>query len=169
MIKMIGAISEKCDYYGIPLMVLAYPRKEMTTEFGTVDDNYLLDKKNNNDAYVKLVSHCVRIAVELGADIVKTHFTGNVETFSKVIQSANGKPVLIAGGEMMEELDILKLVRDSMSAGASGVCIGRNVFNAKSTENMISALKCLMYNNESVENAYKELNICKERCFETNV
>jgi len=158
MIKNIGFISEKCDRYGMPLMILAYPRTEGKSEHGEIDENYLSDKESNNDNYVKLVSHCVRIAVELGADIIKTHYTGKPEMFNRVIESANGKPVLIAGGQMVSSLELFTMVKNSIEAGASGICIGRNVFNATNTTKTICALKKIVYSNESINKAMGLLN-----------
>lgn len=141
MLKNIGKISEKCHYYGMPLMVLAYPRKES----GTLDDNYVDIKKNDIEKYTKLVSHCVRIAFELGADIIKTQYTGTSESFKEVVDSALGKPVLIAGGSMLDDNKLYKMISGAIEAGGAGVSIGRNIFNRPNSSEIIKEIKKIVY------------------------
>ena len=137
MLENLGAVSEVCQKYGMPLLVIVYPR----TEHEGKDYNYEDLKKENEEEYTKLVCHCVRIAFELGADIIKTQFTGSVESFSKVVEAANGTPVLIAGGKMMDENELYAMVSDSIKAGGAGVSIGRNVFNREDSLEVIERLR----------------------------
>lgn len=108
MLENLGAVSEVCQKYGMPLLVIVYPR----TEHAGKDYNYEDLKKENEAGYTKLVCHCVRIAFELGADIIKTQFTGSAESFSKVVEAANGTPVLIAGGKMKDITEYSKMLYD---------------------------------------------------------
>jgi predicted phospho-2-dehydro-3-deoxyheptonate aldolase len=111
MIEQIGVISEHCDKWGMPLLAMMYPRGDGIDEF---------DIKNNALA--------ARIAVELGADIVKVNYTGCAKSFNKVIAGID-IPVLVAGGEQCkDEATVLKNVRDALQAGASGIAMGRNIF-----------------------------------------
>ncbi len=142
MLNNLGYVSEKCNEWGIPLIVIIYPRKEGDNN---TDDNYEMLKKCNPEAYTDLVCHCVRVAFELGADIVKTKYTGSVDSFTEVVKAASGKPVLIAGGNMKDEESLLCMVRDAMKAGASGVSIGRNVFNRVDTESIISKIYNIVF------------------------
>ena len=125
----------------MPLLVIVYPR----TEHEGKDYNYEDLKKENEEEYTKLVCHCVRIAFELGADIIKTQFTGSVESFSKVVEAANGTPVLIAGGKMMDENELYAMVSDSIKAGGAGVSIGRNVFNREDSLEVIERLRKIVF------------------------
>ena len=141
MLENLGAVSEVCQKYGMPLLVIVYPR----TEHAGKDYNYEDLKKENEAEYTKLVCHCVRIAFELGADIIKTQFTGSAESFSKVVEAANGTPVLIAGGKMKDENELYAMVSDSIKAGGAGVSIGRNVFNREDSLEVIERLRKIVF------------------------
>lgn len=125
MIQNLAAVSCECQEYGIPLMAIIYARRP---DGCGGDDNYLDLKANDNASYTALVTHACRIAVELGADIIKTNFTGSVESFRKVIYSAGNIPVVIAGGPLQEESTVLDHIEKALRAGASGICFGRNFF-----------------------------------------
>jgi DhnA family fructose-bisphosphate aldolase class Ia len=74
------------------------------------------------------------VGAELGADIIKTNYTGDPDSFAQVVESCP-VPVVIAGGPRVEsELDLLRMVEEAISAGARGVAIGRNVFQHESPE-----------------------------------
>lgn len=125
MIRNLAAVSCECQEYGIPLLAIVYARKQ--GENGK-DDNYLDLKANDNDEYTAMVAHACRVAVELGADIIKTNFTGSVESFRKVIYAAGNVPVVIAGGIPVEEKTAFDNIREALDAGAAGICFGRNFF-----------------------------------------
>ncbi len=100
--------------------------------------------------YVKLAA---RIGAELGADIVKTNYTGSPDTFKEVVKGCN-VPVVIAGGPKMDtEHDLLQMVYDAIHAGATGVAIGRNIFQAKNSTLLVSKLCTVVHNDYSVEEA----------------
>jgi fructose-bisphosphate aldolase/2-amino-3,7-dideoxy-D-threo-hept-6-ulosonate synthase len=72
-----------------------------------------------------------RIGAELGADIIKTVYTGDKKSFKEVIDGCP-VPVVIAGGpKMNSEEELLKMIEDAMECGAGGVSIGRNVFQSE--------------------------------------
>jgi predicted phospho-2-dehydro-3-deoxyheptonate aldolase len=109
MLAAAGQTAARCDQWAIPLLVMAYvagsqPAREPAK-----------------------VAHAARVAAELGADLVKVAYTGTVESFASVC-SASFVPVLVAGGDKMPWTSVLADVRNAIDAGASGVCIGRNVF-----------------------------------------
>ena len=145
MIQNFATISQECDKFGMPLLAIAYPRKEKDGE----DYNYEDLKENDAEGYAELVSHCVRVSDELGADIVKTYYTGTLDSFKKVIMAANGTPVVVAGGPKLPLVDSLKNVDEAMRAGASGISYGRNVFNADDIESYISAVRKIVFHGES--------------------
>lgn len=83
-----------------------------------------------------------RMLAELGADAIKTYFTG--ERFVETVQSCP-VPILVLGAEKMPtELDALELAQRAMQAGARGVVFGRNVFQARDPAAMISALRAVV-------------------------
>lgn len=142
MLYNFAIISQECDRLGMPLLAIAYPRSEKDGQ----DYNYEDLKEKNVDAYTELIAHAVRVSAELGADIIKTNYTGTKESFKKVITAANGKPVIIAGGAKVPIEDSLKNAEDAIKAGASGISYGRNVFNADDIETYIASIKSIVFN-----------------------
>jgi predicted phospho-2-dehydro-3-deoxyheptonate aldolase len=126
-IRDLGLIAEVCDDWNMPLLAMVYARGKG------------IDEKDP-----EFVKHCVRIAYELGADIVKTAYTGNPETFAEVIDVAD-IPVVIAGGSKRDDISLLRDVRDAISVGAVGVAIGRNVFQHRNPRLMAKALKRVVH------------------------
>jgi fructose-bisphosphate aldolase/2-amino-3,7-dideoxy-D-threo-hept-6-ulosonate synthase len=141
MLTKLGRVADECDVYGVPLLAMMYPRGPK------------IPSEHAPDA----VAHAARIGAELGADIIKTNYTGDVETFRRVVESCP-VPVIIAGGPKAETAQqILQMVHDSRKAGSAGVSIGRNVFQHKSPTQMVKALAAIVHGEASVEKALKIL------------
>ena len=113
--------------------------------------------KIKNEFDVANVKLAARVGAELGADIVKVPYTGSVDTFAEVVGGCP-VPVVIAGGEKMEsDEDIFKMVDEALKAGAKGLSIGRNAFQHKSPEKIVSALCKMVHEAASVEKAIEML------------
>lgn len=83
-----------------------------------------------------------RILAELGADVIKTYFTG--ERFAETVE-ATPVPILVLGAEKLpNEIDALEMARRAIEAGARGVVFGRNVIQSKDPAAMISALQMVV-------------------------
>ncbi|MDP7637087.1 MAG: hypothetical protein QF577_06020 [Phycisphaerae bacterium] len=96
----------------------------------------------------------VRILAELGADCIKTYYTG--ERFSEVIE-VSPVPVLVLGSSKMKtSKDALELASKSIRAGARGVVFGRNVFQAERPSEFLGALKAVVHNGASADEAAAE-------------
>jgi fructose-bisphosphate aldolase/2-amino-3,7-dideoxy-D-threo-hept-6-ulosonate synthase len=101
------------------------------------------------------VAHAARVATELGADIVKCSYTGDIDSFKEVVKGTLA-PVLIAGGpKMSSDMDILNMVYDSLQAGGHGVSIGRNVFQHRNVEAMTRAISDIVLRGYTAEEAMK--------------
>lgn len=137
MLSMLGKVACECDDFGMPLLAMMYPRGP-----------------NIKDSHAKnVVAHAARLGAELGADIIKTNFTGDVKSFKDVISSCPA-PVVIAGGPKSETtLDILQMVKDSLTAGSAGLSIGRNVFQHQDPTKMVKALTALVHKGITVDEA----------------
>jgi len=99
----------------------------------------------------------VRIACELGADLLKTDYSGSAETFRQVTRAAF-RPILIAGGPKTDTLrGPLEMVRGALDAGASGMFIGRNVFQTPNPGKMMRVLRSVIHENLDVETALATL------------
>jgi predicted phospho-2-dehydro-3-deoxyheptonate aldolase len=141
MLRDLGAVSGDCERLGVPLLVMAYPRGP--------------NIKSQYD--VEVVKHAARAAAELGADLVKTNYTGSVESFRQVV-SGCPVPVVIAGGPKMgSDLEVLRMVRESMDAGGSGVSIGRNVFQHADVAGMTRAVAAVVLHGATAEEARRKM------------
>lgn len=125
--------------YGIPVLAVTAVGKEMAR-----DARYL--------------GLCCRIAAELGAHFVKTYYC---DEFEKVVESCP-IPVVIAGGKKVPERDALQLAFDAVKRGAVGVDMGRNIFQSEHPVAMIKAVRAIVHENASVDEAYEMFESAKE-------
>ncbi len=123
---------DDCQRYGMPMIAVTAVGKEMVRD----------------EKYMSLAS---RIAAELGAHIVKTYF---VDGFEKLIEKVP-VPVVIAGGKKLPEHDALKMTAQAIAAGASGVDMGRNIFQAEDPVSMIKAVRAVVHENHTPDEAFK--------------
>lgn len=76
------------------------------------------------------IAHAARIGMEIGADVIKTNYCGDVAAFAEIVQAVP-VPIIIAGGpKTTADGATLQLVKDALQAGAAGVAIGRRVWQA---------------------------------------
>jgi len=142
MLEQLGTISETCDDWGMPLLAMMYPRGRNI-------------KDEHSAEVVKLAA---RTGAELGADIIKTNYTGNPNTFKEVVDGCP-VPVIIAGGPKIEtDRQLLEMVKNSVDVGGAGVAIGRNIFQAPSPRKTTMAISEIVHNNMEVDEALKIIN-----------
>ena len=141
MLRQFGFISERCLEWQMPLVAMIYTRGPK------IKDEYNADN----------VKHAARVGAELGADIVKVVYTGNIESFAEVVEGCP-MPVVIAGGPKMgNDEEIFKMVAGSLEAGSAGVSIGRNAFQHKNPTKMVQALSKMVHHRASVNEAIEML------------
>lgn len=137
MLMKLSEIIEECEDNGLPLLAMMYPR----------------GPKIKNEHDVEAVAHATRLGAELGADIIKTNYTGTVETFREVVRCCH-VPVIIAGGPKAETTqEVLQMAHDAIKAGCAGLSIGRNVFQHENPTLMTRALSAIVHNNASIDEA----------------
>lgn len=136
-----GRVAGACRSLGSPLLAMMYPRGK--------------DIRNPHDPDV--VKHVARVGAELGADLVKTVYTGSPDTFREVVRGCP-RPILVAGGPKTEsDQAVLEMVRDAMLAGARGVSLGRNVFEHRSPEAMTRAIAAIVLEGKDVHEVVPRL------------
>jgi predicted phospho-2-dehydro-3-deoxyheptonate aldolase len=113
MLRSAAMVSEDCYKYGMPLLAMMYAK--------TQDPN---DSKS-----VDTIKHLVRIAAEIGADIIKVSYANDYTRFHEVVESVN-VPVIIAGGEKYNDAEFLKSIEQAMKSGIRGISAGRNIFQS---------------------------------------
>ncbi|MEU6981510.1 MULTISPECIES: 2-amino-3,7-dideoxy-D-threo-hept-6-ulosonate synthase [unclassified Streptomyces] len=110
----LGAVADVCDRWNVPLLAMMYPR----------------GPKISNPRDPELVVHTATLAADLGADIVKTLYTGSPDEMADIVEACP-IPVIVAGGVRVDAEDqVLDFVGDAIRGGAAGVAMGRNVFQA---------------------------------------
>ena len=140
MLQDAHSVIEASREWGMPLLAMMYPR----------------GKKINDENAPEVVNIAVRAGAELGADIVKTNYTGDIASFKYIVKGVN-VPVIIAGGPKMDTLpELFQLVYDSIQAGGAGVAFGRNVFQAENPTKVVEGLSKIVHNNYTVDEALKE-------------
>jgi len=145
MIERMGQLSREALHHELPMFGMVYARGE---HLNPIEG----DQTECN-------AHAVRLAFELGCDAAKTVWTGDAESFS-AIASAAPIPVLVAGGPSTgDSRGILTMVRQALDAGASGVCMGRQVFAHPHVERIARALVMLVHQNASVDEAMDACNL----------
>ena len=137
MLSTLGTVVGEAEKFGLPVLAIMYPRREKNGG----DDNYQELKNTEPQRYTDLVAHAARIGMELGADVIKTQYTGSPETFQRVVEAAHPVPVVIAGGPISSEADALSSIRGAIKAGARGVSFGRNVFEQRDPANMLRLIR----------------------------
>lgn len=131
----LAKLVDEGERYGIPVLAVTAVGKEMVRDA----------------RYLGLAS---RIAAELGAQMIKTYYC---ENFEKVVESCP-VPVIIAGGKKTSELEALQLTYNAIQHGASGVDMGRNIWQSNHPVAMIKAVRSIVHENASVKEASDLLN-----------
>jgi fructose-bisphosphate aldolase / 2-amino-3,7-dideoxy-D-threo-hept-6-ulosonate synthase len=129
MIDTLAAVGRECAVLGMPFIAEA----EFPTTYATVEEltqQYGFEYLRRN----------VRLCAELGADIVKTNWPGDADSFARCVEAANGIPVVLAGGSRLEDAELLARMEQAMAAGAIGCSVGRNIFMHRNPEAVTRAL-----------------------------
>ena len=142
MLEILGNVSRECREFGMPLLAMMYPRGE------NIDNEY----------DVQVVKIAARVAAELGADLVKTNWTGDPDSFKEVVVGCMA-PVIIAGGVKASVRELLEVTKQSIEVGGAGVAYGRNVFQAEDPTKVVKALYLVVHKNYEVNEAIKEIGI----------
>jgi predicted phospho-2-dehydro-3-deoxyheptonate aldolase len=135
MLEHLGIIADECDEKGMPLLAMTYARGKNVT------------------ANAAEIAHVARIGAELGADIVKCPYTGDITSMRHVVDSCP-VPVVIAGGPKCDhDYEVLRMVEDAMMAGAIGISLGRNIFQHPRPDLMTAALRAVIVDGVSAKDA----------------
>jgi class I fructose-bisphosphate aldolase len=142
MLRDFAETAEQCRRLNVPLLAMMYARgPRLRVQF--------------SEAFS---SHCARVAYEIGADMVKVQYTGDPQSFSRVVQSVP-IPVLIAGGpKMSNDREVLEMIQGSLDAGAAGISIGRNVFGAERIGPLCKAIGGMLHEGVRAEKAMQRLS-----------
>lgn len=136
-VENIGRLRQACDRYAMPLMIepLVMAPAGQGAAYGSLGD-------------VEKIVPLVRLARELGADIIKADPTENVEDFHRVVEAARC-PTLVRGGGKGELAGVLTKSAALMAQGASGMVYGRNVYQHDNPSRVVKALMAIIHQGAS--------------------
>lgn len=141
-VESVARMVQECESAGMGCIIEPMPRGKHVG-----DDWY-------NARYIALGA---RMACEIGADILKTDYSGSADSFKGVID-VSFRPVLIAGGPKTNSpREALAMLRGALDAGASGMFIGRNVFQAPDPARMMRVMRAMIQNDLGVDEAAQML------------
>jgi class I fructose-bisphosphate aldolase len=94
-----------------------------------------------------------RMGSEIGADLIKTYYTGSVESFARVVEGCP-VPIVILGGSKTDSVrDVFQTIHDSLHAGGSGIAMGRNIWSFRKVEAILEAINGLVHGHWGVDKA----------------
>ncbi len=128
----LGGLTTAASEYGMPVLAMTYARGP------DVHD------PSEEKEYAEDVAHAARLGEELGADVVKTSYTGSPDTFDRVVESTRC-PVVIAGGSKGTDEETLEMVAGAMEAGAAGVSMGRSIFQHQDPRAITEAVAAVIH------------------------
>ena len=147
-ITQLGDLTSAAAEYGIPVLAMTYARGHDVRE-------------DDPAAFAKDLGHAVRLGEELGADVVKTAYSGDPGTFEHVVESTR-LPVVIAGGSKGTDEETLAMVRGAMDAGAAGVSMGRSIFQHDDPEAITEAVAAVVHDDATAIEAVERAGLAAE-------
>ena len=130
-----SSIIREAHSKGIPVIGWMYPRGKSLSDRRSASKTLkiALEEQGKTNLAVdetpSIVAYGARIGLELGEDIVKVKYTGSLESFRWVVQSAFPTKVIMSGGPLIRtDEEFLSRVKDVLAAGAVGVAVGRNIW-----------------------------------------
>ena len=131
-VSNLGRLVSEAERFGMPVLAITAVGREMAR-----DDRYL--------------GLACRVAAEIGAHIVKTYYC---KDFYKVVEACP-VPIVIAGGKKIPEKEALQMTEEAIKEGASGVDMGRNIFQSDNPVGMIKAARAIVQEGASAKEAFK--------------
>jgi fructose-bisphosphate aldolase/2-amino-3,7-dideoxy-D-threo-hept-6-ulosonate synthase len=146
----LGRISDECAQLGLPLLAEVFPVGGASAH--AYDGPYSVDE----------MRIAVRVASEEGADLIKTWYTGDPESFASVLEYAF-VPVIVAGGASgSTPRDVFQFTYDAISAGAAGVAMGRKIWQAEDPVGVLRGVRRIVRERATVEQALEGLGVGAE-------
>jgi len=141
MLRDFGRVSSQCDRFGMPLLAMAYLAQPAT--------------KINEGSVPEL--HAVRVAQELGADIIKIAYPGNNDSLAE-IASSSLVPVIVGGGPRHDNSTFIQNISEMMSTGIDGLAVGRHIFQSPDIEAEFSELYAMVHSPQTVSRLKRRLS-----------
>lgn len=149
-LQKVGTIATQGRRWGMPVVAEILSQRMMANHMDmTGAGKETLPSDIGDD-----VAMACRFGVELGADAIKTRYSGDIESFRKVV-ACTDRPILVAGGPMRDSTlhSTLKLVDEVLQAGAGGVIFGRNIWQQPDPAEALRALCAMVHEDATIEEA----------------
>jgi len=147
--EKVGEVSQQCERWGVPHIVEALPPEIL--------DYHFKPKAKREWPSLDHVKFVNRVAAELGADIVKSYYTGDPDTFKEVVKCCPVPIIVLSGPEAGDPRGLIRIVRDVIDAGAKGVIMGRNVWGYRDPVAMTKAILKIVHEDASIDGATRML------------
>lgn len=135
MFEEFGRVQEKARERGIAVITWVYPRGAAVA----------------SDTSKEIVAYAARTALELGADAAKIKYTGDTQSFAWAVRAGGRTKVFMSGGPKAPTDDaFLAQVRGAIDAGATGIAVGRNVWQHQEPLKMAEKLRQVVFENLQV-------------------
>ncbi|MDR2914392.1 MAG: 3-hydroxy-5-phosphonooxypentane-2,4-dione thiolase [Tannerella sp.] len=141
-IKNLVVAVDNCYKYDIPVIAITS-----------------VNKQDRDAAYYAMMA---RVCAENGANVIETYYTE--KNFSRIVNNCP-VPVIVAGGKKIPEYKFLELCFRAINDGATGIAVGRNVFQSSSPVAMIKAISAIVHDNlipEDAHQLFRELSNCNK-------
>jgi class I fructose-bisphosphate aldolase len=152
MHKEFAQIIREAHQEGIPAIGWMYPRgkslfdrKSSSKTFKIVQEEKEREKSLAIDETPSIVAYGARIGMELGADLVKVKYTGSTESFKWVVECADPAKVVMSGGEMIGDEELLSRIKGALNAEAVGIAVGRNVWQRPEPLNITKKIRQIIF------------------------
>ena len=137
MLKDFGYVSNECEKWGIPLLAMMYA------------------KGAENDP--NTTSHLIKVAQEMGADIVKISYNGDLANLEDCISNTGIHTVLAGGNYSNNVKELLTRIDQAITYGFSGVAIGRNIFQSNHIQQLAKMISSILNSEETLEACLKKV------------
>lgn len=137
-----GKVVEDAHDYGVPVIAWMYPRGEAI----------------RSDMSTEILAYSARIGLELGADFIKVKYNHDTDGFKWVVKNAGRARVLTAGGEKVAPSSFIQASEEIMSTGATGMAVGRNIWQSPKPFAISHALREIIFRNKKTKDVLKFLH-----------
>ena len=138
MLPYLSALITECAEWNMPVMAEMLPGGfENPAELWTPEN----------------IGHACRIGAELGVDFIKTTYSGDAESFRRIVDQVYVPIVVLGGSKSDDPRDLLESIHGAMQAGASGVAVGRNICQYQEPAKIAAAVAAIIHDGATVDAA----------------
>jgi class I fructose-bisphosphate aldolase len=128
-------------------------------DMGVVMWSYPRGQALKNDTSPGTIAYATRLGLELGADVAKVKYPGSTEAMQWAVEVAGDTKVVMSGGSKTDDESFLRTVESAIDAGASGLAVGRNVFQRENPTQILDALEAVIFDERTTEEAMDRAGI----------